>query len=59
VSFNAFIQLFSIVEKNHEINNQSVDVKKVINKQDNKPMMGGRMTKGYGGGHGGGYSKYQ
>lgn len=60
--FSHYLTLLSFqftVEKSHQLNNQPVDVKKVILKQNNRQqqsMRGGRMNKGFGGG-GGGFSK--
>lgn len=45
------------MEQSHQINNHSVDVKKVIIKQDQKPMNRGRMNKGFGGSNNGRNSK--
>jgi hypothetical protein len=48
------------VQKNHQINNKFLDVKKAISKQDmDKRHDHGRMSNGYGGygNGGGGYSK--
>jgi hypothetical protein len=48
------------VQKNHQINNKFLDVKKAVSKQDmDKRHDHGRMNSGYGGNYGGGgYSEY-